>query len=259
MVLTVAAVLVVVVIALVLVLREQRSGGPGEPYAASSATGAARPAGTPAAGTPPAAAPAATAAQSTGGTDLDKAADAVGFTVTAGANVGLIENLPADTTLAAPSPTLLPVGSAAPDFTLLTPEGSSVRLSSYRGKTVLLEIFATWCPHCQAEAPHLLALFKSLPAGRFAFLSLNGDSEDAASVHAYDRYFGLPWPSLLDPGSPAGSFSQQGGIGPVSRAYGLSLFPTFYIIDARGKIAWRADREQPDSLLTKKLLDVAGS
>jgi peroxiredoxin len=191
--------------------------------------------------------------------DLDKAADAVGFQVTTGADIGVIENLPAETTLLPPSRTLLPVGAVAPDFTLRTPEGAAVRLADYRGKVVLLEFFATWCPHCQAEAPHLLAMYQSMPTSRIAFLAVNGDSEDAASVHAFGRHFGLPWPELLDPGSPPGSFSQQGGIGPVSRAYGLSLFPTFYIIDAKGRIAWRGDREQPDGLLRARLLDASGS
>jgi len=191
-------------------------------------------------------------------TDLDKAADAVGFRVTTGPGIGEIENLPAETTLLAPSRSLLPVGASAPDFTLPTPEGTKVRLSDFRGKTVFLEFFATWCPHCQAEAPHLLGIQKVLPSS-VTFLSVNGDSEDAASVHAFSRHFGLPWQALLDPGLPPGSFSRQGGIGPVSRAYGLSLFPTFYIIDANGRIAWRADREQPDALLVARLRDASGS
>ena len=192
-------------------------------------------------------------------TDLDKAADGVGFHVTAGANVGLVEFMTADKLLPAPSESLLAVGAAAPDFTLRTPDGKSVRLSDLRGKTVFLEFFATWCPHCQAEAPHLLDLYGKLDAAKVAFLSVNADSEDAASVHAFTRHFGLPWPAVLDPGSPPGSFNRQGGVGPVSVAYGLALFPTFYIIDAAGRVAWRADREQPDALISSKLHDVSGS
>ena len=192
-------------------------------------------------------------------TDLEKAADAVGFQISTGANVGLIESMPADATLTAPSQTLLPVGSTAPDFSLMTPDGKRVTLSQYRGKTVFLEFFATWCPHCQAEAPHLLRVYNTLPSSNVVFLSVNADSEDAASVHAFTRHFGLPWFALLDPGSPPGSYRQQGGVGPVSRTYGLDLFPTFYIIDARGRVAWRADREQPDALILAKLRDVSGS
>jgi peroxiredoxin len=189
---------------------------------------------------------------------LAAAADALGFRQTTAENVGVVENLPPDTQLLAPSKSMLPVGAAAPDFTLATATGERVRLSDLRGKTILLEFFATWCPHCQAEARHLMKLFESLPAAEFAFLSVNADSEDPASLYAFDRFFHIPWPTLLDPGTPAGSFKQAGGAGPVTTAYGVALYPTFYVIDAKGRVAWRNDREQPDMLLSQKLHEVAG-
>jgi peroxiredoxin len=189
---------------------------------------------------------------------LEAAANALGFRQTTSADVGVVENLPADTRLLAPSKSMLPVGAAAPDFTLSTAVGTSVRLSDYRGKVILLEFFATWCPHCQAEARHLTKFYSSLPSDRFAFLSVNADSENSASLYAFDRFFQIPWPTLLDPGSPAGSYKQAGGAGPVTRAYGVALYPTFYIIDSRGKVAWRNDREQPDMLIAQKLHDAEG-
>jgi len=44
----------------------------------------------------------------------------------------------------------------------------------------------------------------------------------------------------------------------VTRAYGVALYQTFYVIDGRGKVAWRNDREQPDMLIAQKLQDAAG-
>jgi peroxiredoxin len=189
---------------------------------------------------------------------LAAAADALGFRQTTAENVGVVENLPPDTQLLAPSKSMLAVGAAAPDFTLATATGERVRLSDLRGKTVLLEFFATWCPHCQAEAQHLTKMFESLPVSEFAFLSVNADSEDPASLYAFDRFFHIPWPTLLDPGTPAGSFKQAGGAGRVTTAYGVALYQAFYIIDAKGRVAWRNDREQPDMLLSQKLHDAAG-
>ena len=208
---------------------------------------------------PAAPAPAAPTAAAAVVTDsLAAAADALGFRQTTAENVGVVENLPPDTTLLPPSKSMLAVGAAAPDFTLATATGERVRLSDLRGKTVLLEFFATWCPHCQAEARHLITLHENLPAADFAFLSVNADSEDPASLYAFDRFFHIPWPTLLDPGTPAGSFKQAGGAGPVTTAYGVALYPTFYIIDAKGRVAWRNDREQPDMLLSQRLHEIAG-
>ena len=209
-------------------------------------------------GASPVSAPATTLPASSAKDPLTAAADALGFRPTTLADVGVVENLPPNTPLLAPSKSVLPVGAAAPDFTLSTATGEKVHLSDYRGKTVLLEFFATWCPHCQAEAKHLTRLHESLPRSDFAVLSVNADSEDPASLYAFDRFFHIPWPTLLDPGSPAGSFKDAGGAGPVTRAYGVELYPTFYIIDGKGRIAWRNDREQPDMLISQKLHDAAG-
>ena len=99
----------------------------------------------------------------------------------------------------ASNPDLLPVGCAAPAFTLKTPAGETVSLADFRGKAVLLEIFAVWCPHCAAEAPHLRDLAESMAAENVAFVSIDGSGADAASVFAYHVYFGLPFPALLDP------------------------------------------------------------
>ena len=63
---------------------------------------------------------------------------------------------------------------------------------------------------------------------------MNADSEDPASLYAFERFFHVPWHALLDPGTPAGSYKQAGGAGPVTRAYGVGLYPTFYVIDPRG-------------------------
>jgi thiol-disulfide isomerase/thioredoxin len=184
---------------------------------------------------------------------LVEAADKVGFHPTTEPGVGEIEGKPASAGNARSDPNALPVGTTAPAFALKTPQGDPVSLQSFRGKAVLLEFFATWCPHCNAEAPHLKALAQSLGEARFAFVSVNADSEDAPSVFAYHRYYGLPFLSLLDPGSPTGSFHQQGGPGPVTLRYRIQSYPTFYVLDSKGRIFWATAGEQPDALIRAKL------
>jgi peroxiredoxin len=191
---------------------------------------------------------------------LVRAAEAVGFYPVAAPGTGSIENAPAAAANPTSSTDLLPVGTEAPPFTLKTPAGKAVSLSEFRGKAVLLEIFATWCPHCAAEAPHLRELANSLPASKYAFVSIDGSGADAPSVFAYHVFFGLPFPALLDPdpNAPAVTFPAHGPTGPVSRAYHTTYFPTFYVIDPKGRITWRSDGEQPDALLRQELRRAAG-
>jgi peroxiredoxin len=193
------------------------------------------------------------AADRKAGATLLREAEAVGFHPNSEPGAGEVESRPLTDTGQPAAKGLLPVGSVAPAFTLRTPAGEPVSLASLRGKTVLLELFATWCPHCAAEAPHLKAMYAKLPHDKYAFVAVNADSEDAASVLAYHIWFGLPFPALLDPGTDPGTFHNAGSPGPVSKQYKVKLYPTFYIIDPHGKIAWTANGEQPDAQLLQEL------
>jgi thiol-disulfide isomerase/thioredoxin len=185
--------------------------------------------------------------------ELIEAAQEVGFYPKTSPGVGQIQDQPASAAQPPSNPNLLPVGSEAPAFTLETPTGNSVSLSDFRGKATLIEFFATWCPHCAAQAPHLVELANELRGPKYAFVSVNANGEDAASVFAYEVFYGLPFPALLDPGEVEGSFNSPGSPGPVSTEYQVASYPTFYVVDPEGKITWRSDGEQPTALLRQEL------
>ena len=86
---------------------------------------------------------------------LRVAAAKVGFHPQLIPGVGQIEDKSASDAPAPNNSTLLKPGTVAPAFSLKTPQGDTVSLSDYAGKALLIEFFATSCPHCQAEAPHL--------------------------------------------------------------------------------------------------------
>ncbi len=189
---------------------------------------------------------------------LVREANVVGFHSTMDSSVGVVENLSVQSAQPPGNPFLLSLGAQAPDFALQTPTGQRISLSDEKGKTVLLEFFATWSPTCQAEAEHVVAIRAAMSAKKFDFLAVNADGEDAASLYAFDRSFALPYPTLLDPGEVAGSFSSRGSAGPVTKAYAVRIYPTFYIINRNGFVAWASDGEQPDALLQKELKEISG-
>jgi thiol-disulfide isomerase/thioredoxin len=185
---------------------------------------------------------------------LLRAAEAVGFEPrTEPSAGGPVEDDPLSGASAPAVAGLLAVGARAPVFSLRTATGARVSLRAYRGRTLLLEFFATWCPHCDAEAPHLERLSRALPSARYAFLSVNADGETAPSVLAYHIYFGLGFPALLDPSARPGSFASPGGRGAVTIAYRVRSIPTFYVVAPDGRIAWDAEGEQPDLRLRAEL------
>jgi len=190
--------------------------------------------------------------------ELLAAAEAVGFRPNVEAGVGQFEDLPASAVSPSSNDSLIAVGTLAPEFSLRTPLGERIKLSSFRGKAVLLEFFTTWCPHCDAEAPYLEKLYASLDHSKIAFVAVNADGEDAASVLAYHIYFGMSYPVLLDPSDHPGSFRSPGAAGPVTTYYRVASYPTFYVIDTHGNIVWRGDGEQPNDLLRQELLKATG-
>jgi len=193
--------------------------------------------------------------------ELIRAAEAINFKPPTVPGVGQIEDKPASSAPGSTNTALLAPGAQAPDFTLKTPTGKTVSSSDLRGKAALIEFFASWCPHCAAEAPHLAALAKSMPADKYAFVAVNADNESAPSVFAYHVYYNLPFPALLDPtpGTDPVDFPTHGPLGPTAQAYKVAYYPTFYILDPKGRVSWSGDGEQPDALLKRELERAAES
>lgn len=117
------------------------------------------------------------------------------------------------------------VGQTAPDFTLNLLDGTSVSLSDYRGKTVLLNFWATWCGPCQFEMPEFQTAYEDFGAGEgeFTVLAVNL-LETAEQAGAFADDLGLTFPIALDV------------TGDVNALYDVPAYPTSYLIDAEGVI-----------------------
>jgi len=113
------------------------------------------------------------------------------------------------------------VNQPAPDFTLKDVQGKTWNLTDLRGKVVLVNFWATWCPPCQEELPSMEGLHQGMRQAPFQMLTiLNNDRADFAQNLALKR--GYTFPILLDPESK------------VAAAYGITGVPETFIIDTQG-------------------------
>jgi thiol-disulfide isomerase/thioredoxin len=148
------------------------------------------------------------------------------------------------------------IGSSAPAFhatNLRTTRPAS--LDDYRGKVVLVNIWATWCPPCRAEMPSMEKLHKKLDGTdfRIAAVSVDGDpfhpeeSQPPAGIMAFANGLGLTFDILHDPS------------GAIRRSYDIFGVPESYLIDRNGLIVKRvigaANWEDPvNEMLIRRLL-----
>ncbi len=116
------------------------------------------------------------------------------------------------------------VGFLAPDFTLTTTDNDRIKLSSLRGKPVVLNFWATWCPPCRAEMPALEELWQRYDRGDVLVLGID-QGESAVTVERFARgVVGTTFPLLLD--------TQR----EIGAEYGVRALPTTFFIDAQGRI-----------------------
>ncbi len=121
-------------------------------------------------------------------------------------------------------PELAKVGDPAPEFTLATLQGPSVSLSDYRGKVVLLNFWATWCPPCIWEMPSMETIYQRFKGRQFEILAVSIDKKGEDVVRPFVADYGITFPILLDPDSE------------VYKRYGLTGVPESFIIDKDGTV-----------------------
>ncbi len=154
--------------------------------------------------------------------------------------IALANRVP-QTASTAPTVAQLTIGQQAPQFAVSTTQGP-FDLAASRGKPTLLEVFATWCPHCQRETAVLNRLYDTYK-DRVHFVAVSGSAQDAteqnpetqADVIAFATHFNVRYPIAFD------------GNLDVAKAYLQGGFPTLVLIDPNGKIQSVTSGEVPQS------------
>lgn len=132
------------------------------------------------------------------------------------------------------------MGDEAPDFQLEDNEGNKVSLSSLRGKVVMVNFWATWCPPCRAEMPSMEKLNNAMAKEDFVMLAINIEENGRSAVDEFLKKTPHSFPILYD------------DQGVVQKLYGVYKFPESFVIRKDGiiddKVIGAIDWAHPETI-----------
>jgi thiol-disulfide isomerase/thioredoxin len=113
---------------------------------------------------------------------------------------------------------------AAPDWQLNDVDGKPVKLSDFKGKVIILDFWATWCPPCRAEIPGFVAIQKKYADKGFTMIGVSLDQQGPSVVKSFMHSFGMNYPVVM--GTPK----------VVLDYGGITAIPTTFVIDRQGNV-----------------------
>jgi len=166
---------------------------------------------------------------------------AVGLTAQAQTDKAVQEDLDAKY-----ATTLVKVGSLAPDFTLKTPEGGTLQLSSMKGKTVVIDFWASWCPDCRKDAPELVRLYDEFHPKGIEFVGVSMDTDIKAWQKAIKQY-GIRYPQA----SELKKFKET----DIAKDYGVKWIPSLVVVGPDGRVLLSTVLSEKVDLLLQQLTE----
>ena len=123
---------------------------------------------------------------------------------------------------------LVKAGTPAPDFKMKTPEGKTIQLSKVaKGKTVVLDFWASWCPDCRKDAPEVVRLYEAYKKYGIEFIGISMDTDVEAWKKAIEK-FGITYPQV----SELKKFKET----DIAKAYGVKWIPSMVVIGPDGQV-----------------------
>ncbi|WP_225445797.1 TlpA disulfide reductase family protein [Paenibacillus arenosi] len=137
-------------------------------------------------------------------------------------------------------------GNLAPDFELKTLEGESIKLSDYRGKKVILNMWATWCPPCKVEMPDMQKIYEKYKDENVTILAVNmtQTEKNVDSIPTFLDEMGITFPVVLDPKSE------------IAFIYQSYMLPTSYVIDSNGIVQQKITGPMHYEMMEKMITEI---
>ena len=120
----------------------------------------------------------------------------------------------------------LVVGAKFPDFNVADLAGQPLSVANNKGRVVLIDFWATWCPPCRAELPNVIATYQKYHSKGFDIIGVSLD-EDKAQLLSFIKDHNMAWPQYFD----GKKWDNQ-----LAMNYGVEIAPTTYLLDGEGKI-----------------------
>jgi len=105
-------------------------------------------------------------------------------------------------------------------------DGRTVDLAKLRGKVVLIDFWATWCPPCRAEVPHVVEAYNQFHDKGFEVIGISLDQNKEALIE-FTKKNGMSWPQYFD---------GKGWENEISRKNGIESIPAMWLIDKQGQV-----------------------
>jgi thiol-disulfide isomerase/thioredoxin len=131
-----------------------------------------------------------------------------------------------------------------------TLDGKKLDLADLRGGVVVINLWGSWCVECRVEAPDLVAVATAYAGKPVHFVGINVRESSADNARAYERTFGLTFPSLDDQGGSS-LLALRGTVPPTA-------IPSTLVLDAKGRVAARILGGLPTRTTLKDLIEGAG-
>ena len=123
---------------------------------------------------------------------------------------------------------LVKAGTAAPDFKMKTPDGKNFQFSKFaKGKTVVLDFWASWCPDCRKDAPEVVRMYEAYRPYGIEFIGILMDTDVEAWKKAIEKY-GITYPQV----SELKKFKET----DIAKAYGVKWIPSMVVVGPDGEV-----------------------